>query len=364
MRKSLSILGLSAYASAGLGFCLSVGPVLPLAAIDPAVEAAQPLATVRVALIRDVDSMEKTMQSVFQSKYEGNIRIIKASNGKFIAVNTLGVEDYLKGVIGREMSPGGPIEALKAQAIAARTHAMYSAEDSLGAPYDLVANISQAYQGVDRRARRVFDAVDATRNEVITYKGTLVPTFFHASCGGHTASIEEVWRQTVQKEARSSTMPPSVYCSACAATAHHQWEADVTHSSFTKKMKSWGSKIGELLRVEVMGRTSSGRVAQVRLIGSHGNEVISAEKLRSLIGYNVLKSGFFEIEKTSSGILFKGEGWGHGVGLCQFGAQRMAERGATCREILAHYFPGSRIVSYKPSDAFVALQKSKAAPLH
>jgi stage II sporulation protein D len=321
------------------------------------------LAAVRVALVRDADSMEQTMQAVFQSKYEGNVRIIKASNGKFAAINTLGVEDYLKGVIGREMSPGGPIEALKAQAIAARTHAMFSAEDSLGAPYDLVANISQAYQGIDRRTRRVQDAVDATRNEVISYRGTLVPTFFHASCGGHTASIEEVWKQTVQKAASSSAMPPSVYCSACAATAHHQWQADVTHSSFTKKMKSWGAKIGELVRVEVMGRTASGRVSQVRLIGSHGNETISSEKLRSLIGYNVLKSGFFEVEKTSGGILFKGEGWGHGVGLCQFGAQRMAERGATCRQILAHYFPGSKIVSYKPSERFAALQKSKTVAM-
>ena len=303
--------------------------------------------------------MEKTIQSVFISKYEGNIRVIRTANRKFTAINTLGVEDYLKGVIGREMSPGCPIEALKAQAVAARSHALHSAEDSLDAPYDLVANISQAYRGVDERTRRLLQAVDATRNEVITYKGALVPTFFHASCGGHTASIQEVWNQVIQKDAHPSPMPPSVYCPACAATAHSQWEADLTHSAFTRKMKSWGSKIGDLVRVEVMGRTESGRVSQVRLIGTRGDEVMIPEKLRSLIGYNVLKSGFFEVEKTSAGILFKGEGWGHGVGLCQFGAQRMAERGATYKEILAHYFPGSKIASYKPSDGFVALQKSR-----
>lgn len=328
-------------------------------AADPSPASAVPVATVRVALIRDVGSMEKTIQSVFISKYEGNIRVIRTANKKFTAINTLDVEDYLKGVIGREMSPECPVEALKAQAVAARSHALYSAEDSLDAPYDLVANISQAYRGVDERTRQLLQAVDATRNEVITYKGVLVPTFFHASCGGHTASIQEVWNQVIQKDAHPSPMPPSVYCPACAATAHFQWEADLTHSAFTWKMKSWGSKIGDLVRVEVMGRTESGRVSQVRLIGTRGDEVMMVEKLRSLIGYNVLKSGFFEVEKTSTGILFKGEGWGHGVGLCQFGAQRMAERGATYKEILAHYFPGSKIVSYKPSDGFVALQKSR-----
>src|SRR3989338_8893195 len=119
MQKSLPPLGL------GL---LLVSSAL---AADPSPASAVPVATVRVALIRDVDSMEKTIQSVFISKYEGNIRVIRTANRKFTAINTLGVEDYLKGVIGREMSPGCPIEALKAQAVAARSHALHSAEDSL-----------------------------------------------------------------------------------------------------------------------------------------------------------------------------------------------------------------------------------------
>ncbi len=347
MRKSLRFLGLGLFLASNVF------------AADPSTPAVAPLATVRVALLRDMDSMERTIQSVFNSRYEGNIRVVRMANGKFTAINTLGVEDYLKGVIGREMSPDCPIEALKAQAIAARSHALFSAEDALDAPYDLVANISQAYRGIDERTRRLLEAVDATRNEVITYKGALVPTFFHASCGGHTASIQEVWNTMIQKDAHPSPMPPSVYCPACAATAHFQWVADLTPSAFTQKMRSWGSKIGDLLRVKVMGKTESGRVSQILLVGTRGEEEMTAEKLRSLIGYNVLKSGFFEVEKTSTGILFKGEGWGHGVGLCQFGAQRMAERGATYKEILAHYFPGSKIVSYKPSDGFVALQRSR-----
>lgn len=342
-------------------FGLGVLLVSSAVAADPDPSSSSPIATVRVALVRDVDSIGKTIQSVFQARYEGNIRVVRMPNGKFTAINTLGVEDFLKGVIGHEMSPSCPIEALKAQAIAARSHALYSAEDSFNGPYDLVANISQAYQGANEKERRVLQAVDSTRNEVITYKGSLVPTFFCESCGGHTASIQEVWSQGVDKDLRASPMPPTVYCPACAATAHYQWVTDLTHSAFTRKTKSWGSKIGDLLRLEVLGRTSSGRVAQVKLIGTQGDEVMSAEKLRSLIGYNVLKSGIFEVERTSTGILFKGEGWGHGVGLCQFGAQQMAEHGATYKEILAHYFPGSKIVDYKPSEGFASLQKSNIA---
>jgi len=319
----------------------------------------QPIATVRVALIRDVDSMGKTIQSVFQAHYEGNIRVVRMPNGKFTAINTLGIEDFLKGVIGHEMSPSCPIEALKAQAIAARSHALFSAEDSLNGPYDLVANISQAYRGADEKELRVLQAVDSTRNEVITYKGALVPAFFSESCGGHTASIQEAWSQGAEKDLRAFPMPPTVDCPACAATEHFQWVTGLTHSDFTRKTKSWGSKIGELLNLEVLGRTPSGRVAQIKLVGTQGDEVMSAEKLRSLLGFNVLKSGLFEVEKTSNGIEFKGEGWGHGVGLCQFGAQQMAEHGATYKEILAHYFPGSKIVSYKPAEGFAALQKSK-----
>jgi stage II sporulation protein D len=94
-------------------------------------------------------------------------------------------------------------------------------------------------------------------------------------------------------------------------------------------------------------------------VGTRGTETVTVEKLRQLIGYNVLRSGFFEVEKTSQGILFKGEGWGHGVGLCQYGAKDLAQKGATYKQILQHYFPGSKIVSYQPTDTFAALQKAR-----
>ena len=290
--------------------------------------------------------------------------MVQTKNGKFTAINTLDVEIYLDGVVGREMAGSGPLEALKAQAVAARSHALYCAEDSMDAPYDLVANVSQAYRGVDERYTRVLQAVKATRGEVITYKNALVPTFFHASCGGHTASIEEVWQRASQRGPRMREFPQTVYCPACAKTEHFRWVADLTNQSFTKKMKSWGSKMGDLVKVEVMGRTSSGRVSEVKLVGTLGTETMTVDKLRSLVGYDLLKSGFFEVERTSTGIVFKGEGWGHGVGLCQNGAEEMARRGATYKEILAHYFPGCQIVTYTPSDAVVAFQRSRSAELN
>lgn len=324
------------------------------ALLSHAEDSSMPQALVRVALVRDSGSFDETMHLVLQQQYEGNIRILHTDSGKYLAINTLDVEDYLKGVVGREMSKNWPVEALKAQAVAARSHALYSAEQSLNAPYDLIANVSQAYNGVDGRNERIANAVEATRNQVIVFQNALVPTYFHASCGGHTASVEEVWNQETEKRSNSSPMPQAVRCPACAQTAEFRWEMDLMNSSLTQKMKSKGSKIGELVRVKILDHTPSGRVSEVEFIGTLGSEKMSAEKLRALVGYNLLRSGFFDIEKNKNGILFKGEGWGHGVGLCQYGAKRMAEQGADYRQILEYYFPGTKMVAYKPSGNTVA----------
>ncbi|MBV9464038.1 MAG: SpoIID/LytB domain-containing protein [Verrucomicrobiae bacterium] len=313
---------------------------------------------IRVAVVREASALDRTIQSVCKSNYGGNVRVLKSEDGKYTAINTLDVEDYLEGVVGREMSASWPVEALKAQAVAARSHALYSSEQSLNAQYDLVANISQAYRGRDERDARVIGAVRATRGQVLTYKGNLIPAYFHMSCGGRTAAFEEVWPKPVTKNGPELELPGSVVCEACL---RHPlpWIADLGREANNTATKPLAAKIGRLVRIEVLGRTPSGRASQLRLVGTSGEMVTSVEKLRALVGYNTMRSGYFEVENTPAGVIFRGSGWGHGVGLCQAGAKEMAERGANYREILAHYFPGAQLAPYHPSLAAVSAQLTK-----
>ncbi len=310
--------------------------------------------SVRVAVLRNTPTLEETLQTLCRNEYQGTIRVVKNKQGRYAAINILDIEDFLLGVIGREMDPRGPLEALKAQAIAARSHALYQASISDDQPYDLVANLSQAYAGKTKLHKNVVVAIEATRGQVLYYEGKPIPAYFHESCGGHTETVASVWQPiSSAKNGKGLMLPGSARCPYCLQAKENKWKFEVPVATLRQTLQRDGLKVGASPSVAIAEKAPGGHALKIAIRSETGEAFVSGEKLRALLGYSNLRSTLFAVHRAvsadgtlSGNFIFGGDGYGHGVGLCQFGARGMAERGATCDAILDHYFPHCQVRPY------------------
>ncbi|SDF11301.1 SpoIID/LytB domain-containing protein [Sporolituus thermophilus] len=332
---------------------------------------------------------------VNKRRYRGDIEV-HPTHGEtgLTVVNILPVEQYLYGIIAREISPEWAIEAVKAQAVAARTYALYNLGKHADDGFDVCATTDcQVYGGRDSEAPRATQAVDETRGMVIQYRGQLISAYFHSSGGGYTENSENVWG-TYRPYLRG--VPDFDQ-----AAPHFKWEKQVAVTELEELLRQSGYGIGRLQAVELSRLTAppvaasdrgvSGRVKTIRFIGDQGTVQLTGVKVRSLLGLSstlfdlaivVPVPKTFEVEITDSygdhdkklveinlpprpeqawfgdqpnirrftgrpneKIVITGYGWGHGVGLSQWGAKAMAEKAppgdtAYFKEILKHYYQG------------------------
>ncbi len=311
---------------------------------------------VRVAIIRNAPTLETVFQTPSKKEYTGTIRIIKNHQGKYDAINILDIEDFLMGVIGQEMSPTAPLEALKAQAVAARSHALYQVNISANQPYDLVANLSQAYAGKTELHKNVVLAIESTRGEILYYHGKPIPAFFHSSCGGHTESAVSVWQTISNIDGASSLeLPPSVRCPYCAKSNGQKWNFEISAATLKRILEQAGYSLGTFPTIAISEKATGGHAQTIAVHSNVGDFHLPADKFRALLGYSCLSSTLFEISQETlpngtpgDTFRFRGEGYGHGVGLCQYGAQEMAEQKASYDNILSYYFPNSYVQPYAP----------------
>ena len=313
------------------------------------------------------------------SSYRGSLRL--TSDGVRLQVlNQLSLEDYVKGVLPSEMSPSWHGEALKAQAVAARTFAMYNRSKGghKASGYDLCSSSHcQVYSGMAAETTATNSAVDATRGQVMYYEHQVIYAAFHSSSGGATENSEDVWG-AYQPYLRSVTDDDS-------KSPYHNWTAKFTVAQVEKQLASAGKGVGTLKSISlspisssgsVAGRTASGRAYGVKFTGSSGTVTITGEQARTIFG---LKSAMFNVRtersvklpatgssskkadsaKGSQGtfsaapaamngsamkiggsetIVFDGHGFGHGLGLAQYGAKAMADKGSKYDDILHHYY--------------------------
>lgn len=252
-------------------------------------------------------------------------------------VNELPLERYLEGSLAREMYGSWDADALRAQAVASRTYALYRLETEPFAPWQLTAGTgSQVYTGVEAESPAVEEAVAATRGEILVQEGRPILAAFHSSSGGRTASSEEVWG-----EPRSYLVSVPVEDEWDSPDAY--WRAPVTRGTLGRAAASLGTDPGPVTAVTVLERTASGRVARVRLVGERGELTCTGRQLRTALGESKLKSTLFEVREDEQGFVFVGSGSGHGVGMSQWGARAMARRGDDYRRILGTFYPGTRI---------------------
>ena len=253
--------------------------------------------------------------------------VARLRGSKVQLINVLPLETYLEGVLGSEMPRDFPPEALKAQAVAARTYALWKKLESYGALENMGSSVvHQVYAGLEREDPRTRAAVQATSGEVLTWELRPIEAYFHSSCGGRTESGQAALGRALPYLAE-------VDC-PCGALPASRWALSLPVPELRKVLP--GASM-----LEVVSRTRTGRARMVRVAQ---DRVLDAVTVRQRLGYTRLKSLDFAVEGEDAGALrISGKGYGHGAGLCQWGAKAYADQGWDYRAILHHYYPGTEL---------------------
>ena len=272
-------------------------------------------------------------------RYRGALEL-RHKGGGLTAVNIVPVDGYLRSVVPEEMPVDWPAEAIKAQSVAARSFALASRGRHASEGYDLCTTTHcQLYTGTAAEKSASDAAIKATRGEVLTYGGKSIEALFHTDSGGMTENSEDVWGSHVPylraaKDTPAKTMP---------------WTKTISRADLERKLAAKGHDIGKVRSIALSplaigraakDRTASGRVKTMTVKGTKGTATLSGTTWRSLLG---LKSTLFDAKLTKDAVTFTGYGSGHGLGISQWGAERMAAKGASYAEILHHYYTGTTL---------------------
>lgn len=277
------------------------------------------------------------MLSVNSVPYRGNLKIQKRAAAGMDVINILDVEAYLYGVIPKEMSPQWHPEALKAQSIAARTYVLYQKGKNKNRDYDVIASTtSQAYGGAGVEMKDSNQAVDETRGKIILYNGKLALTYFHANSGGMTEDAKSVWNADIPYlravHDEYSTRAPNV-----------SWTLSLSTDAIRDALNHKGYEIGSIERLVPVDVSPSGRIQKIKIFHGGGESVVKGADFRVNIDPVLIKSTLFTIKSDENRIHLEGRGYGHGVGMSQWGANIMAREGYTYSDILKHYYRGVEI---------------------
>ena len=270
--------------------------------------------------------------------FRGEVDIIRKDNMKIMAINRVTLEEYLYGVLYNEVSHRWPIEAIKAQAIAARTFALYQARQNKLQDYDMTNDIySQVYSGAASERWSTTRAVKLTASKILTYQGDIFPAYYHATCAGRTEDASNLW-------AVDLAPLKGVECQFCKESPHYKWTKNIPPAGLEKKLNDSGYKVGKIKSISVLAKNKSGRVDKIEIKDEADiSSILTAKDFRQLIGPNDMRSTTFTPSVNNGSLIMDGVGWGHGVGMCQWGAKGMAEHGKKYDEILKYYYPGTEI---------------------
>lgn len=260
--------------------------------------------------------------------YRGRTLVIPTEKG-LTAVNWVDDQEYLYSVIGGEMDARWPSEALKAQAIAARTYALYEREKQRNNPiYDLgnTPDRWQIYKGVISESPATYAAVDATAGQVLTYKNKIILSVFHACSGGHTENVEDVWKN------------PLPYLRAVQDYDQNISECNWVKTFSPGEMSAKFPEVGNVKEMIPETYSPFRSVKVLKIVGDKGAKVLQGEEVRTALR---LKSTRFNVTKgADGGFVLQGLGFGHALGMSQWGAYNLARRGANHLQILGHYYQG------------------------
>ena len=366
-------------------------------------------------------AVENSIVYVNSRAYRGILELKKREPGKFLVINHVDIEDYLAGVLGGEVSASWPRDALKAQAVAARSYVLFKKKFPRDPDFDVYSTVmDQVYAGIQGESPLLLQIVRETRGQVLTWQGEVIKAYYHSTCGGHTEDGAEVFPE-------DASFLKGVPCGYCNVSPCFNWEKVLSCQDLTRVLRKNAVTSGELLDMKVTRTDDSRRAAELTLSCSDGEKVLKGSELRMMIGPGQLKSTRFSLKvlerredtvpiyftrwyrklpysrfindplftglfltmyslyslpqetgmeilpsampsrelqeipvdapsevltshlyetkvKVSTRYYFSGEGWGHGVGLCQWGAYGMARQGFDYAAILSHYYPETQLM--------------------
>jgi stage II sporulation protein D len=294
-------------------------------------------------------------------RYRGELRLTATDSGVLV-VNRLPLESYLRGVVPREIGErtAAEAEAVAAQAVAARSYAYLRLRGS-EAPFDVVATTGdQVYGGADAERPLADAAVERTAAEVLEYEGRIVSAPYHSTCGGSTAEPQEVWRSGPEPWLRRvSDRIPGTDRAYCDPSPRYRWTRTFDSQALTRTLDRYlrryarvSGPIGVVRAVVVESRTESGRVGTLAVETDRGRYVLRANDIRYVFrspGGEILNSTYFSVASSLgrgsrlTAVSFEGAGYGHGIGMCQWGAIGRARAGQDYRTILRTYYPGTTV---------------------
>lgn len=255
----------------------------------------------------------------------------RVNNKKLDIVNRVEMDEYLKGVLPKEMSPSFPMESLKAQALCSRSFAINNYNKFIKNGYNLDDTTrSQVYYGKDVEEKTTNKAVEETIGQVIKYDGKVAETIFCASSGGYTVASSEAWGGNSVPYLISKEDPYSV----------HPWKYELKNSDLKKL------NLTDVFSVS-LDYNNSNRVNNLTFSTSKGDVKIKATDFRKKIGNTIIKSTLFDVNVIGNKVFVSGKGYGHGVGMSQYGAVEMAKKGSNYKDIIGFYFPGTNIEKIK-----------------
>ena len=290
--------------------------------------------------VADERNLAKLISTYDNKSYRGALRLLPRKGGLHL-INRVTAEEYLQGVVPEEMPAEWNAEAVKAQAVAARTYALRQRKRHGKEGFDVCASTHcQQYGGVAVERAAANQAIKATQGMVLQSNGALVDALFHTDSGGMTENSEDVWGSRIDclraaKELRTETYP---------------WEKNITAVQLSGLLAKRGKNIGALKKIELspirigkasQDRTVSGRVKAVTFVGKSGRASMTGNDLRSMLG---LKSTLFSMTLNRNVVFIKGYGWGHGLGMSQHGAKAYADSEHwDYKKILQHYYQGAEL---------------------
>lgn len=295
--------------------------------------------------------------------YRGELTVVPGSGNGILVVNTLPIDEYLRGVVPIELGTRAARDsaALQAQAVAARSYAVLHL-GSRGGAYDVVAGVGdQAYGGAGVETTVSSRAVESTRGLVLLYGGAVVNAPYSSTCGGETAGADEVWRSPASPYLKPvSDRIPGTDHYYCDIAPRFRWTRTFSGASLDATLRKYLSQYarvpngdpGDVRDVAVDARTQSGRVGYLHVTTDRGNYVLRGNEIRFVLrspGGEILNSTAFKVEERSepdgrlASLTLTGTGYGHGVGMCQWGAIGRARAGQDFATILTTYYPGTRV---------------------
>ncbi|BAD80273.1 similar to stage II sporulation protein D [Synechococcus elongatus PCC 6301] len=277
--------------------------------------------------------------------YRGRLQLI-LDQGAVTAINHVGLESYLYSVVGSEVYASWPTEALKAQAVAARSFVLYRRDRNRDPRFDVGNSTTwQVYKGIASEAPTTIAAVNATAGQVLTYNNRVIEAVFHASSGGHTENVEDVWGK------------PLPYLRGVQDYDQNAPVFNWSQSFSVQELSAKLTGVGRILQTEPLQTTPFGRIRDLRITGDRGSRVVKGDEVRRALN---LRSSLFTVSSEASSNWFDflrpnpapqppsqftiiGRGYGHGLGLSQWGAYGLASQGVDYRRILSHFYQNTNL---------------------